>query len=131
MSTNTIYHLLADGTEKYFPEESTRILTTILTDKDGNAITAASLTHLKFTLWELRSGEVINLRNAQSILNENGGSMSANTLTLKLSAADMVIVGARRIETHRGLIEAKLDTGDQDEEVMGFQLDIQNLEKIT
>jgi hypothetical protein len=130
MSVNTIYHLLKDGTENYFPENSARILTTSLTDEDGNAITAASLSYLKLTLWEILTGDIINSRNAQSILNENGGSMSSNTLTLKLSADDMAVVGDRKTERHRGLIEAKLSTGDQDEEVMGFQLDIQNLEKI-
>lgn len=132
MSVNTIYQQLKDGSKTYFPENSARILTTTLTDEDGNAIAAANLTHLKLTLWEPHSGDIVNSRNAQSILNENGGSLSAQgVLTLKLSAGDMAILGSRNSEIHRGLIEAKLSSGDQDETIKGFEMEIQNLAKVS
>lgn len=115
-----------------FWENSSRILTTTLTDKDGTAIVSGNLSYLKLTLWDKRTGSIINSRDAQSILNENGGSLSASgVLTLKLSPDDNAIVGSFDFEVHRGVILAKLSTGDQDEEIKAFEYTVQNISKVS
>ena len=132
MSRRTIFQKLRDGTEDNFPERGSRILTTTLTDKDGVAITAGALSYLKLTLWEKNSGAIINSRDGQSILNVNGGALSGSgVLTLKLGPLDNAIVGTLNYETHRGVILAKLSSGDQDEEPKAFEYTVQNIEKVS
>jgi hypothetical protein len=63
-------------------------------DFAGTAITEANLVTLTATLYDQRTGRVINSRSAQSVKNANGGTVVTNgTLTLTLLAADNPIVG--------------------------------------
>jgi hypothetical protein len=131
-----VFEELKDGTEDFFPEGSSRTITTTLTDSDANAIAASDLTgdgYLRLTLWEKYTGDILNSRNAQSILNLNGGAITAQgVLTLKLSPSDMAInTDANKTEIHRGIIEVKINSGDKDEEKICFEMKIRNLSKIT
>jgi hypothetical protein len=62
-------------------------------DFTGTAITEANLVTLTVTLYDQRTGRVINSRSAQSVKDANGGTVVTNgTLTLILLAADNPIV---------------------------------------
>ena len=63
-------------------------------DNAGTAIAKASLLTLTATLYEESTADVINTRNAQSVLDANDGTVASNgTLTLRLGPSDAVIVG--------------------------------------
>jgi hypothetical protein len=63
-------------------------------DFSGTAITEANLVTLTATLYDQRTGRVINSRSAQSVKDANGGTVAVNgTLTLILLAADNPIIG--------------------------------------
>lgn len=63
-------------------------------DFAGTAITEANLATLTATLYDQRTGRVINSRSSQSVKDANGGTVAVNgTLTLLLLAADNPIVG--------------------------------------
>ncbi len=103
-----------------FPEASTAILTGTIRDGAGNAVPAASLTTLALTLFDRATGTVINSRNAVSILNTNGGTVtSGGVLTLTLSPSDMALVSQSAAqETHvaflRWTYNAGADAGEQE-----------------
>jgi len=89
------------------PEEATAIITATVRDLDDVGIPAASLDSLVVTLYDDLSDDIINTRDAQDILNANGGTVnSAGGLTLRLDPADTVIVDdAQDVETHVALLE--------------------------
>lgn len=86
-------------------EGTTRLFTATILDENSVAIPAASLATLTVTLTSLHSGAIINSRNAQSILNANGGVVdSAGKLSWTMSAADNAILNsALAVESHRAL----------------------------
>lgn len=92
-------------------EGNIALISGTLTDEAGDAVPLAAIATLTLTLYDADLDSIINSRNAQSILNTNGGTLHATTgaFTLTLSAADNVIVTTReagRTETHYGLVEA-------------------------
>jgi hypothetical protein len=90
-------------------EKATAFLSATITDVDGVTPLASAdsvLTTLTMTLYLGRVGIVINSRSAQSIRNENGGTVdSAGALTIRLDPLDMIIVSGKQSETHIALIE--------------------------
>ena len=62
-----------------------------LKDTEGNAITSPQT--LKITLYDQKSGVVVNSRKDQSVLNENGGVVTSGAYTIELDPDDTAIVG--------------------------------------
>jgi hypothetical protein len=83
-------------------------VTVTFQDMAGDAIVKASLLSLTATLYDEATESIINSRNAQSVLDANGGTVASDgTLTLRLQPLDAVIVGtldAGEIEAHVLLI---------------------------
>lgn len=87
-------------------EKTTVRLRLQLTDQDGNDLLAGDLTAISLTLYELRTGTILNGRDTVSILNANGGTVSATGLvTMVLTDLDNALLFARRSsEDHVALI---------------------------
>lgn len=87
-------------------EQTTAQLTLQLTDEADVAIAKADLASLTLTLYDRATGTVLNGRNAQTVLDANGGSVSATGLvTLLLSDADNALASQSRSgETHVALL---------------------------
>ena len=78
-------------------------ITGSIVDLDEEGFKPVTLTLL---LYDAATGEVINDRNRQSILDENGGEVTAaGALTLELSPDDNEIIGSLREERHIALLE--------------------------
>lgn len=67
-----------------------------LLDEDGVAISLASIDSITLTLIDEDSGDVVNGRSAQNVLNANGGTMHATSglFRWEWSPADTAIVGS-------------------------------------
>jgi len=98
-------------------EKATALLKITLTDADGVTPLLdldSILVTTKVTLYEKKTGTIINSRTAQSILNTNGGTVYAalqtdaagNTynLLLRLDPDDMIIILGAKSEEHVALI---------------------------
>ena len=81
------------------PEKSTRYLSFTITDVDGvTPLVGADvlLTSLAVSLFDAASKGIINSRSVMSVLNTNGGSVSAaGVVILRLDAADTAILNPR------------------------------------
>ena len=92
-----------------YPAYTTAELTATLTDAGGEmALPQADsvLSTLVLTLSEAVSGEIINNRRAQSILNANGGTIGSDAiLRLRLDPADMALLFDGNTEKHFALLE--------------------------
>ncbi len=90
-----------------YPANASAILTGQLMDLDGvTPVAGSALSTLVYTLYEARTGAVINGRRGTSILNQNGGVIDeGGNLQLRLDAADMARVGTADSETHVALVE--------------------------
>lgn len=88
-------------------EKTTSQLVLQLTDQDDTALTSGQVSSVALTLYEKRSGTVLNSRSAQDINGVNGGSLSAGgVLTLVLSHLDNALVSqVTASEDHVALIE--------------------------
>lgn len=85
-----------------------------LHDQAGDAITTARLTSLKIKLVERTLGTVINSRNEQSVLNVNGGALSAlGVFTWTFGPLDTAIIGTGNpaVEEHLAIFSLKGDSG--------------------
>jgi len=91
------------------PEKATRYLSCTITDIDGVTPLANAdsiLLTLTLTLYEARTGSIINTCAVRNILNANGGVVtSAGALTVRLDAADMACLTSGASETHIALLE--------------------------
>lgn len=87
-------------------EAATAILRGTIRDAAGTALPGSAIGALTLTLYELRTGSILNSRNAVSIKNANGGTIDSNgDLTLTLSPADnAMLTQAVAHETHVALI---------------------------
>ena len=88
-------------------EQTTCTLTLTLTDENGDTISTSSpLTACTLTLYDKATGTILNSRDAQSINNANGGTVTSGVLTLELSYLDNALHNANRAtEAHVALIE--------------------------
>lgn len=112
-------------------EKTTARYQATVADETGAAIPAASLTTLKVTLYDQSTGNIINSRNSQNILNANGATVdSAGLLTWTLTPADTAIVGDKTLELKTALFEYTFASGaktDRHEVVFA----VRNLGKLT
>lgn len=60
-------------------EESWFRLEATITDEDGNPITSAMIDSLVVTIVEVNSGDIVNGRDNQNVLNSNGGTLDDMT----------------------------------------------------
>ena len=77
-------------------------ITVTLYDASGNALTKAEISTLTVSLYNAEDNAIINSRNAQSVLDANGGLVSSGgVLTLALLPSDNIIVDSTmEKETH-------------------------------
>lgn len=101
----------SSGVLKSIDQGESCIVTATMTDTTGADLSTASVLTLTATLLNASNGAVINSRNAQDILNTNGGVLADNgdgsaTLTLSLLPADNPNVAAAvgSLEEHYLLI---------------------------
>lgn len=93
------------------------VISGTLEDQDGAAVALASVSSLVCTLYDKASDTILNSRDAQSILNTNGGTLDATSgaFTLTLDSDDNVIVSTTlppgNTETHLALIVAEWSGG--------------------
>lgn len=98
-------------------ERSTARYTCALVDPTGAAIASAALSTVTATLTD-RTGTVINGRNAQSILNANGGTVSAQgVVTLILGPLDTAALGTSELQERRLTLRATYSSGELTHEV--------------
>jgi hypothetical protein len=92
-----------------YAEKATAYLSATITDTDGVTALADAdsvLLTLTLTLYEARTGTIINSCTARDILNANGGAVNAaGALSVRLDAADMACVSTAASELHVALIE--------------------------
>jgi hypothetical protein len=93
-----------DGSRVEVDRGESSVITVTFTDANGGALNKDAIQTLKLTLRNAENNSIINGRNAQSVYDENGGSLSTNgTLTLILSPEDNSIyspVTPGRVESH-------------------------------
>jgi hypothetical protein len=107
------------------PEQSSAQYACTFVDATGAAITGASISAIVATLRAV-GGAVINSRNAQSVLNVNGGSLTGGgAFTLVLSALDTVAVGTQTLQERMLTLEVTFTSGTLTHEVRYYvrQLD--------
>jgi hypothetical protein len=95
------------------PEGSSARYTATLLDELGAGVPAASLTTLTLTLYDDKTGAIINGRNAQNVLNANGVSVDASgNLVWAITPADTPIVtDTLQTETHYAVFKATWSSG--------------------
>ncbi len=112
------------------PEKKTSLLTLALTD-ETDAVLTGGVTTCTLTLYDKATRSIINSRNAQTILNANGGAIAAGVLTLTLSDQDNAMVySAADTEEHVALIEWTWNAGTK-KGVKEITFTVINLEKVT
>lgn len=116
-------------------EEATAILTAVIRDTEGAGLPAENLDALTVTLYDEASEDIINSRERQSILNENGGTVdSSGNLTLRLDPADTPILDDTLThEWHIALFEWNWQVGSPPVSYYGkaeVKHKVRNLEKV-
>ncbi len=117
----------------YVNEGKSHQYTATLQDAAEVAIPSADLTTLTLTLYDVDTGDIINSRNAQDVLNTNNVTVHATSglLTWILQPLDNVIVtSASHVEGHVALFEWRIASSGQDgnHEV---NIHVHNLSKVT
>lgn len=93
-------------------EKSTAKYTCTLVDTAGAGIASASVSSLKATLKAADSGTVINSRNAQSVLNTNGGTLdSSGNFALVLGENDTALSGTNKLQERRLTLDVTYTSG--------------------
>ena len=95
-------------------EGTTPVFTVTLQDQASAPIPLVALTTLTLTSYDVRTGTIINSRNAQNVLNANNGTYHATSgvFTWALQPADTArVTAATRIEEHAALLQWSWDSG--------------------
>lgn len=90
-----------------------------LTDTAGAAISSASVSAITATLRDVETGAIVNNRDAQNVLNANGGTLAVGgVFTLILSAADTAQSSTgRTLQARRLTLAVTYDDGTLTHEV--------------
>jgi hypothetical protein len=102
------------GPEDAVLEQTTSRYRCTLQDADGVALNIGSVTAIAATLTDA-GGNVINDREAQSVLNANGGTLASGAVfTLVLSAADLTLQAGEVAEliTRRLTLDVEYTSGE-------------------
>lgn len=108
---------------------TTQLIMASLSDETGAAIPTGALSALKCWLKVKATGEVLNSRNGQSILNTNGGTYADGAFSLLLSPSDNVHHGEASIEEHVLTIEWAYNGGSK-KGVEEFLLRVRDVEAL-
>lgn len=93
-------------------ELSSGVYTAQLLDENGDPMPGASLSTLQLTLYVKDTGDVINSRNAQNVLNTNGVTVdSSGNLTWTVQPADHAVTANRKVERHRAVFDFTWSSG--------------------
>lgn len=93
-------------------EQSTARYTCTLVDHTGVAIDSSAVSAIVATLKDASDGETINSRDAQSVLNTNGGTMGASgAFALVLSTLDTVARGVEPLQPRRLTLKVTYSEG--------------------
>lgn len=115
-------------------EKSSVVYTATLKDENEAVISSSDVSSLTLSLYSLDDPDraVINSRNAQSILNANGGTLtSLGALTIVLSSLDNVIVDQTRdFERHLAEVRWTYNAGTRHGSTT-FLVIVKNLTKVT
>jgi hypothetical protein len=110
------------------PERSTRLYRCALQDVDGNLITPAQITSIRFSLRDDKTDKIINGRNRIEVFNQNGGSFDGNGLfNMILDTLDTVTTSKAKIQKRRAVFEVIYLNGIENHEVFFY---IENLEDL-
>lgn len=94
-------------------ERSSGVYTAQLLDENDDGIPAATLTTLTLTLYVKDTGDIINSRDAQNVLNTNNVAVdSSGNLTWTVQPADHAVVATgRKLERHRAVFDLTWSSG--------------------
>jgi len=111
-------------------EQTTGRYTATMRDETGATIDGTAMTTLTLTLYDKRTGSIINSRNAQNVKNANGVAVTAaGVLTWTISTSDSVMVGRQDRERHVALFIGTWDTGTK-KFTHPVEMDVINLAKV-
>ncbi len=111
-------------------EQTTGRYTATMYDETGATIDGTAMTTLTLTLYDKRTGSIINSRNAQNVKNVSGVTVtSAGALTWIISTSDTVMVGRADRERHAALFVGTWDTGTK-KFTHQVEMDVINLAKV-
>jgi hypothetical protein len=109
-------------------ESTTLKLVGTLKDESGALINGASLSTMSLTLYNVVDNAIINSRNAQSILNTNGGTIDGSgNWTLTLSPADNTVMDqSAASEDHVAIIKWTYSSGPVQGGVQSYSITVVN-----
>lgn len=98
-----------------FDEGSSARYTATLLDEDGAAVQKADLVSIELWLRDVASGQYLNNRNAQNVLDAHGVTFhdTSGLLTWQLAPADNAIVGDSSEEIHEFIFRVVWDEGNK------------------
>lgn len=103
------------------PEASCRVYSTQLVDLDGQSLSSAQVSSIRFSLHAAQSNQVINDRYRQEVLNINGGTLSPTGLfEMEFNEADTVAIGTTKLQKRRAFFEIKFDNCTENHEVFFY-----------
>lgn len=109
------------------PERSTYQYQVTLKDAAGEDIAPAGVTSIALTLRDVTSGEIVNDRDAVSVKNANGGTLTSGLFVFQFAEADTAILGTGTSEKRILTLDFVLTGGRITREVTFF---VRNLRDI-
>lgn len=110
-------------TERSTPEYESTIL-------DQNKSAVPILDSLTLTLWDEATGNAINGRDKQNVLNANGGSFNSGVFTFVMTPLDTAIVDATKGTENRRITYDAIWNGGDGRKTHDVRFKVQNLKKI-
>jgi hypothetical protein len=111
-------------------ESTTGLYTATMYDETGAVINGTAMTTLTLTLYDKRTGAVINSRSSQNVLNTNGVVVTeTGGLTWTIAKEDTVMVGLAERERHVGLFTGTWASGVK-KFTHQVEMDVINLVKV-
>lgn len=105
-------------------QRATPVYRATVVDQDGDAIPAATLTGLTLTVFDVATGQHLNDRIAQDVLNANGVTVSSlGALVWTMSPADNEIVNdTLEIEPHRAIFSWTWGSANRGQHVVNLEV---------
>lgn len=112
-------------------ERTTVRYTAKLVDDQGNAIPASSLTTMTLTVYDKKTGNILNSRDDQNVLNANNVTIDVNgAFEWIIQPADLAIVNTNLAnESHIALFEWSWNSGTRFGK-QEIELSVKNLTKV-
>lgn len=93
------------------PERSSRQYSVALRTPTDTPVDPIQVTDVFATLRDIRSDEIINGRDAQQVLNVDGGVLAEGLFTLQLDPDDMPAIGTQKLQPRRLTLDLRLNGG--------------------